>query len=421
MNRGVAGLVLAGVVILTGSSIGEEPAAKAKAGTRQVADPLKFPQDPKEALAAARWLEKAYVSRRPPEAVRMLIAIANGTWAQGDGGWFGPCETRYTWDWLTRHHGVKNGFITRKQFRGPSIFFHRLDRDRDGRITAEDLDWSERSRYVQQADLVEGLFRRINAKRDGKITQDHLLAFFKAASGGKDHLTLQDLQDALLSAPPAPFAPGDAPSPEILVRSLFAGELGSLNEGPVIEQSAPDFTLKTPDGKTTVQLSKLIGPRPVVLVLGNYTCAPFRRTAMAVEELYQRCKDQATFVGVYVREAHPTDGWAMSVNAKMGVAVKQPRTYKERTAVCTQFCQLVQPSFPYVVDEMNDPVGNAYSGMPGRLYVIDPKGKVAYKSGRGPFGFNVRELEQALVMSLLEFPAVKKPTEKLEETLGKKP
>ena len=58
-----------------------------------------------------------------------------------------------------------------------------------------------------------------------------------------------------------------------------------------------------------------------------------------------------------------------------------------------------------MVDEINDPVGNAYSGMPGRLYVIDTKGRVAYKSGRGPYGFKVDELEQALVMALLESTA----------------
>ena len=144
---------------------------------------------------------------------------------------------------------------------------------------------------------------------------------------------------------------------------------------------------------------------------------------MAVEELHQRYKDRATFVGVYVREAHPTDGWAMASNKKMGFAVKQPKTYKERAEVCTQFCQAIRPTMPFLVDEINDPVGNAYSGMPGRLYVIDPKGKVAYKSGRGPFGFKVGELEQALVMSLLEFPpATKKVEEKPVDLNGvKKP
>jgi hypothetical protein len=36
------------------------------------------------------------------------------------------------------------------------------------------------------------------------------------------------------------------------------------------------------------------------------------------------------------------------------------------------------------------------------LYVIDTQGIVAYKSGRGPFGFRVGEMEQALVMTLLD-------------------
>ena len=40
-----------------------------------------------------------------------------------------------------------------------------------------------------------------------------------------------------------------------------------------------------------------------------------------------------------------------------------------------------------LVDTIDDKVGGPYSGMPSRLYLIDRKGKVAYKSGRGPFGF----------------------------------
>jgi hypothetical protein len=40
--------------------------------------------------------------------------------------------------------------------------------------------------------------------------------------------------------------------------------------------------------------------------------------------------------------------------------------------------------------------------MPARLYVIDPAGKVAYKGGRGPFGFKAREMEQVLIMLLMD-------------------
>jgi len=57
---------------------------------------------------------------------------------------------------------------------------------------------------------------------------------------------------------------------------------------------------------------------------------------------------------------------------------------------------------PLLVDEMNDRVGHAYSGMPDRIYIIDPNGRVVYKGGRGPFGFKPREMEQSLVMWLLD-------------------
>jgi Iodothyronine deiodinase len=60
------------------------------------------------------------------------------------------------------------------------------------------------------------------------------------------------------------------------------------------------------------------------------------------------------------------------------------------------------------VDGIDDRVGHAYSGMPDRLYIIDREGKVAFKSGRGPFWFNPAEMEQALMMLLDDAPRVKK-------------
>ena len=118
--------------------------------------------------------------------------------------------------------------------------------------------------------------------------------------------------------------------------------------------------------------------------------------------MYSRFKDDAVFLGVYVREAHPTDGWKMESNAKVGVTVAQPKTYAERTAVADQCFRLLKPTIPLLVDEIDDPTGNAYSGMPARLYGIDSKGRVAYKSGRGPFGFKTGEMAQALLMTLLD-------------------
>ncbi len=40
---------------------------------------------------------------------------------------------------------------------------------------------------------------------------------------------------------------------------------------PKVGQLAPDFALKTPDGKRTIKLSSFRGKRPVVLVFGSLT------------------------------------------------------------------------------------------------------------------------------------------------------
>jgi hypothetical protein len=414
MTKGkwVAGVLL-GLMPLLGAAAGgaQEPAGpgqKAPAGPKGVlsnVDP-KALEDPKAAALAAAFLEKAYEGKQPPEAVRMLVAILRGSQMGPGEGWFGPAESRYSWKWLANRCGVDpaKGGIPRSRFRGPDALFARLDRDRDGVITPGDLDWSDRSPYVRMAQMVNFLYRKLNKKGDGRLTREEMLQFFEKAGGGKKHLSADEFRDALLSgiSGGGGFRPGDAPTPAVLVRGLFAGEIGSMNEGPRVGQPAPNFTLKTVDGKETVQLAKLVGSQPVVLVFGNFTCGPFRSLYPGVEEVYRRHKGAAHFVMVYVREAHPTDGWSMRSNTSAGVAVKQPTTFADRVKVAGEFCQRLETTMPVLVDEINDPVGHAYSGMPARLYVIDRQGRVAYKSGRGPFGFRAGEMEQALVMALLE-------------------
>ena len=105
-------------------------------------------------------------------------------------------------------------------------------------------------------------------------------------------------------------------------------------------------------------------------------------------------------MNVYVREAHPTDGWRTPANDRAGVSVAQPTTDAERRDVAGKCCAALKMTIPLVVDHVDDRVGHAYSGMPDRLYLIDRDGKVAYKGGRGPFGFKPGELEQQMAMML---------------------
>jgi peroxiredoxin len=51
----------------------------------------------------------------------------------------------------------------------------------------------------------------------------------------------------------------------------LSGELGSFFEGPDVGQRAPDFALRTQDGKQSIRLSQYRGVKPVVLVFGSFT------------------------------------------------------------------------------------------------------------------------------------------------------
>jgi hypothetical protein len=92
----------------------------------------------------------------------------------------------------------------------------------------------------------------------------------------------------------------------------------------------------------------------------------------------------------------------MKSNDDAGVAFAQPKTLEERSEVASKCCAALKMTIPLVVDEIDDRVGHAYSGMPDRLYLIDREGRVAYKGGRGPFGFTPGELDQAIALLLLD-------------------
>ena len=363
--------------------------------------------DAKEAARVADVLDRRY-PKPQSEAARMLIAILRGSQLNGTDGWFGPSQSRYSWNWLAQRSGVDAAkAITLKEFTGPQALFMQLDRDGDGKLAASDFDWSERSPYVMQANLYSRFFRRMDGNGDGKLTKEEFDFAFEMLSRKGDSFTADQFRRMMIPRGTGAMPAGDAPSTPMLVKALFGNEIGSMTEGPAIGEIAPDFTLKSADGSKDITLSKMLGGKPTVLCFGNFTCGPFRSLYPDVDAVYSRFKDKANFVMVYVREAHPTDGWKMDSNARFGVKTAQPKTYDERVEVCTQFQKLIKPGMSVVVDDITDPAGKAYSGMPARLYVIDAQGKIAYKGGRGPFGFKPSEMEQALVMSLVEAEAPK--------------
>jgi hypothetical protein len=183
--------------------------------------------DPQAAESAAAIIEAAYRGKPQPENVRMLLAILRGSKMGPNSGWFGPSQTRYTWKWLAEAHEMNAAAetISRKSFKGTDAAFACLDRDKDGVLSAKDLDWSGKSR-----------------PKDGSPTKEK----------GND----------------TPMPPK---LKQMILKGFFDGDIGSWCEGPQLGDPAPDFTLPVPDGKKSITLSHSLGKKPIVLVFGSFT------------------------------------------------------------------------------------------------------------------------------------------------------
>ena len=122
----------------------------------------------------------------------------------------------------------------------------------------------------------------------------------------------------------------------------------------------------------------------------------------AIEALYDRFRDEVAFVVVYIREAHPEDGWVVIHNREDNIRLLDPTTDAERLRA-VESCALRLPvRMPVVIDGIEDGVAAAYGAWPDRLYLVDREGRIAFQGAMGPFGFLPEELEAAIEEELHE-------------------
>jgi hypothetical protein len=120
----------------------------------------------------------------------------------------------------------------------------------------------------------------------------------------------------------------------------------------------------------------------------------------ALEDLHQRYSDRVAFAVVYIKEAHPEDGWVMLANRRSEIRVQDPRTADERYEVAQTCALRLRIRMPVVIDNMDNEAARQYGGWPDRLYLIGRDGRIAWQGGPGPFGFQPELLEAAIVNEL---------------------
>lgn len=101
---------------------------------------------------------------------------------------------------------------------------------------------------------------------------------------------------------------------------------------------------------------------------------------------------------MYIREAHPDDGWQVPANKRQGIVFNRATTLDERVSAATTCARDLKIDIPILIDGMDDKVEAAYQGWPDRIYIVGKDGIIAYQGGKGPAGFDPAAARKALAL-----------------------
>lgn len=230
------------------------------------------------------------------------------------------------------------------------------------------------------ASISELFISLMDLNKDGKLTGSEYRIFFNKSDLNRNgFITQEEIAEAI-----------KARQQEIKAKE-------QKKSGTNVGQEAPDFALRTLNGKGTVKLSDSKKRRkPVVLVFASSALLPFRSQAGALETLYKKYKSKSEWLLVYIRETPPSDGRQVDASAEEGIELAQPKTIENRLEIANSHYANLGVSFPAVVDNMDNKVAKTYEAWPDRLYIVDKKGKIVYKSKLGHEGFNPQQMARKL-------------------------
>ena len=103
---------------------------------------------------------------------------------------------------------------------------------------------------------------------------------------------------------------------------------------------------------------------------------------------------------VYIREAHPGNGWQVPENLIENIVYDEPATDQARTTAAATCALSLDLHMPMLVDDIENGVDRQYVGLPMRLFLVDASGTIAYAGDKGPRGWDDDAFEVAIQETL---------------------
>ncbi len=153
--------------------------------------------------------------------------------------------------------------------------------------------------------------------------------------------------------------------------------------GRAVAQSVPTpktfgFTLTTLQGQA-VRADSLWSNKPVVIMIGSYSCPAFRHNVKGFEQLMETFTNRIGFAVLYVQEAHPGSGpspyiqgeSATKENERDSILLPQPKTSQERIKTANICADALKITAPIFVDDMDNSGWSAFGGAPNSGFLMD--------------------------------------------------
>lgn len=246
-------------------------------------------------------------------------------------------------------------------------FFPYSDGNKDNYLTREEIYGALTKKKVKIpsiAEMTDLLMQFLDVNEDTKVSEVEYMVFLSRTDQNADSfLTQNELYE-------------------------FAKKL-LHTAGPKEGSIAPDFSLKTTNN-AIFKLSDLKGKTTVVLIFGS--CNSLKSHAAELNGVYQTYKEKSLWYMVYIREANSENG---TKPASDRTIAEKAKTMEERIALASACQKDLGLDFPVLVDDINNKVEKAYAAWPERIYVVDKKGNIGYKSEPGD-SFDSRILGQSL-------------------------
>ena len=117
---------------------------------------------------------------------------------------------------------------------------------------------------------------------------------------------------------------------------------------------------------------------------------------LELNTIYEVFKSKATFLTIYVKEAHAMDVWPVNE----GLNILTPQTIDDRIQVAKKFIKDTDYKIPVVCDSLIDDFEDKYACWPTRFYMIKDS-KMSFIAEPRKATFDLKELEDVLAKNVL--------------------